>query len=223
MLGVIIMGGFTFLIYLIVENLVFERQRGISVNTTPLKAHDYVTQWDEMVTKLQMDSEAKMADFHLFYNQNGDVLKFSYEVVGRDDKDHFIYYYLNYDLAHSKAIVKKQKIDGPWIQYDRSVTGRYFFGRLNEMDLTVMKPNNEDPIRQLRLHVDGSRMTYGMKENKKYRIDQAQIREITDEQLPVKGYWLSVCGMSEDASPDFVSSCDDRIDYILEAPTSDEM
>ncbi|CAN7744266.1 hypothetical protein LJR153_006509 [Paenibacillus sp. LjRoot153] len=220
LLGIIIMGGFTLFMYLIVESFIFERERGIRVNASQFNEHDYSEHWQEIANKLVMDEQAKVEDFRLFYNQRGEVQKLSYEVVGRS-KDDFIYYYVDYDLAASTALVKKQKIEGPWIQYDRSIAARYFFERLDDMDLTVIKPNNNDPIRQLRVHESGTRVNYAMKATKKYRIDKDQIQEISDEQLPIEGYWLSVCGMSEEAAPDFVASCEDRVDYILDARTSD--
>ncbi|KRF07096.1 hypothetical protein ASG89_17225 [Paenibacillus sp. Soil766] len=208
--------------YLIVESIIFEREREIAVTISPLNEHDYGEHWQEMASKLEIEDElAKLEDFHLFYNQQGDVQKLSYEVVGRRSKDDFIYYYVDYDLAASKALVKKQRIEGPWIQYNRSIAVNYFFERLDEMDLTVIKPNNNDPIRQMRIQENGGRINYAMKGTLKYRIDKGQIREISDAQLPVEGYWLTVCGMSVDAAPDFVASCEDRVDYVLDARTSD--
>ncbi|KRE65604.1 hypothetical protein [Paenibacillus sp. Soil750] len=221
-LGIIIMGGFTFFMYLIVESSIFEREHSILVNVAQLNEHHYSEHWQVIVTTLEMDEQAKLQDFHVYYNPQGEVQKLSYEVVWRrPGKQDFIYYYVDYDLITSNAIVKKQKIEGPWLQYDRSIPVKYFFERLDEMDLRIMKPNNDDPIRYMRIHESGSRMTYAIKNRMKYRIDKDQIHEISDAQLPVEGYWLSVCGMSQDAAPDFVSSCEDRIDYVLDARMSD--
>ncbi|MDR6555632.1 hypothetical protein [Paenibacillus qinlingensis] len=221
-LGILILGGFTFFMYVIVESLVFEKEHRIQVNVAQLNEHDYSDHWQGIATTLGMDEQAKLEDFQLFYNAQGEVQKLSYEVVWRRPGKHdFIFYYIDYDLITSKAIVKKQKIEGPWLQYDRSIPVSYFFKRLDEMDLTIMKPNNDDPIRYMRVHENGARMTYAIKSMMKYRIDKDQIHEITDTQLPVEGYWLSVCGMAEEAAPDFASSCEDRIDYILDARTSD--
>ncbi|WNR44158.1 hypothetical protein [Paenibacillus roseipurpureus] len=201
---------------MLVKQILFEREREVRVDLTSLNAHDFTSQWQELNTKLELDPGAKLINFDLFYDRKGEVQKLSYELVERN-KDGFLYDYIDYDLQKSKVKVNRHQLDAPWMRYDETIAARYFFERLNETELTLLHPNNDDPIRHLQLNEDGTRVVYAMKDIKKYRIDRNQLHEILDSQLPIEGYWLLVCGMSEKAGPDFVSSCEDRIDYFLDA------
>jgi hypothetical protein len=206
----------TQLVYPVAENYLFERPREIPVTEMQSSAVDFTGLWKAIALNIHVTSGARMESFEVVLNKQGEIRMLSYDFVERV-QDGFIYYDVDYDPEHKKATAKRHKIKGQWLQYDRSISTEYFFKRLNEFDLMQIKPIGDHPFHKLQLRENGTRISYAIKEAKKYRIDTDKIYEISNTQLPVKGYWISACGMSEGDEPHFNSPCEDNADYFFDA------
>lgn len=86
-----------------------------------------------------------------------------------------------------------------------------FFSVLNNLDIkSIMSP---DECVWYFINSTAKQSVYNAKELKKYFINDNKLIEITDEQLPVKGYYLTSYGFKKISENKFVGV--DEVDYFF--------
>ncbi|QYR19461.1 hypothetical protein KZ483_16210 [Paenibacillus sp. sptzw28] len=210
------LGLFLFIFQLIapsVQNYIFEHPREIAAEGTNAYELDFEKNWLAVKNEFDVNQDARMEKFDIGYQQSGEINQLRYEFIEREQEG-FIYYRVNLNIADQRLVVKRNRIEGLWPQYERSVSISHFFEQLNDYDIRKLAPQPDYSNYALTLTAEGSQISYADKDTKKYIIQGDRIDEITNMELPVTGFIFRVCAGA--GEPGFID-CKERIDYFYDA------
>jgi hypothetical protein len=189
----------------------FEQPREIAAYGTNAYEFDFEKNWLAVKNEFDVEQDARMEKFEIRYGENGEINQLRYDFV-EHEQEGFIYYRVNMKTVDKKLVVVKNRIDGPWNQYDSLVPTSRFFELLNDSDLH--KFGLKTDYSQYTLTAQGSTISYGVKDTKKYFLQGNQAIEINNRELPVTGYMLTVCGGNGESG---ITDCEERSDYFYDA------
>lgn len=176
-----------------IENVRFERPRSITVSLDNWYSQNLNQMWISLEEEIGMQN-ARLESFQVAYQADGNIEQLHFIVVQL--KDGFIYSDIQLNRQKNQLLVKQHKIDGPWYQYERSIEAHYFFARLDQFDRALIKPKSETELPFYTLTAnDGEFSTYAIKESEKYVLKGKQVVSVTNDQLPVTGFWLVARGL----------------------------
>ncbi|XEC95929.1 hypothetical protein AB6A23_05015 [Paenibacillus tarimensis] len=191
-----------------VQNYWFERPRSVVSEGDNLYSYDFESNWSMVQKEFDINYDARLEKFEVGYEKDGLINELRYEFLERE-LEGYIYYRVKVKAAEQASVVERQRIEGPWFQYDRSAAVSRFFEQLNAVDLRKIKPGRD--FHYYILSAEGARTAYAIEDATKYILRDGQIIEITNSQLPIEGYWLKVCGAYGDPG------CSERTDYFFDA------
>lgn len=168
--------------------------------------------WKLVVDQTAVSDQARIHTFNTIISNQGEFLELAFHVIERSNHD-YVYTRVNYDTQQQRLAVKRSSVD-QWSQYNQQLDANYFFARLEEWKVLDLMNSGEYPFIQLDLLMD-THVNYSIEDRLKFGIDDKGLYVITNEQLPVQGYWLSTCGIKQYDEGRF-SGCDNSIDYILD-------
>ncbi|MEF3313236.1 hypothetical protein PV433_30545 [Paenibacillus sp. GYB004] len=190
------------------EKMIYERDITVTAPAGNLFALDFGNHWRTVTAKLDISGDTRLERFEARYESDGDIQRLRYEWTEKRS-DGFIYYWAELEPGKSKLIVKRNRLEGGWIQFDRSIPVSRFLQKLDEADLRLLKPGTDFPYYSLK--ADGASVNYGIKDTKSFMLRENGISPIEPSRLPVLGYWLAACGSG---SP---HGCDERADYLFDS------
>ncbi|WP_127585743.1 hypothetical protein [Paenibacillus koleovorans] len=204
------------IVYPWAENAVFEQSRHLAMPVMQLDMFGFAAQWKLVSGSSGVSSDvARMETFELVFGHDGSVRRVLYEVV-EPSQDGFVLYKVDYKEGAKAASVSRKRLGSQWLQYANAMEAGYFFERLDDMELSVVRPAGEYPFRKLTLHENGASITYSIADTPKFVIYYGGMTAIRDTQLPVQGHWLSACGLTAVEREGPYSPCDNRSDYIFD-------
>ena len=199
-----------------VENYWFERPRTIAVETNA-RYNDVFSQLGSILEKELQIRRMRLDRFEANFRDDGVLEHFRLEAV-EGNNGTYIYYSVRMNDDHTKLIVDRHRINGEWLQFDRSIPVNQLLEKLSLFDLQQLwGVASLEKFSYYSLDAsDGSYVNYGVKDAEKYKIaGNHQMSELSNEQLPVRGIWIAVCG-SELLGDHIYSKCDHRVDLLFE-------
>lgn len=190
------------------EKSVYERIRIVPAAEMNMYDFDFAAHWSGVAEKFQLSGETRLERFEAGYKADGALLQMRYEGIEPRPEGNYDYFRIELEPEKARFKIFRRQVD-QWVQYDRSVPIRRFFRQLDGTELASLKPGADFPYYSLQ--AEGSSVNYGIKESKKYILEETGgIRQIDNSSLPVHGYWLMACG-------DRSSGCEERADYLFDA------
>lgn len=147
--------------------------------------------WSRISQTKDLPADSKIENFEVDYNYDGLIREARYEITGHKAGG-LKHYWIQLIPAQKRYLITASDVD-QWLQFDRLADARKFFDVFSKLNLREMKPAQKYEWYVLRF--DGSKVTYDIKANKKFIIRDNQFVEITNAQLPVKGYYVSSYGI----------------------------
>lgn len=97
----------------------------------------------------------------------------------------------------------------------------YYNAELNErfdsFELANLRPSGMDyPLYRMEMR-DGGYASYAIKDEEKYVIEEDGLVQLANEQLPVNGFWLRVCGSNEVFGQREYYNCEANADFFFDA------
>ncbi|EST53163.1 hypothetical protein T458_20025 [Brevibacillus panacihumi W25] len=200
-----------------VQEYWYERPRDIAASSANMYQISFLQDWSTIRDQLDIDENARLERFRAEYEKDGEIIRLSYYVVGQSDNE-FIRYGIDYSSETQTYTVKRRKVARKWMQYERKVFASRFFEVFDEIQARNLSP--EQSFDRIILNSDGEKDKYAIEDRKKLLIMGKEIREITNEELPVEGYIISACSMgttSENTSGYTSSTSCEDIDYFFDA------
>lgn len=142
--------------------------------------------------EIAIPKDAKIENYSLAYDSNGEIRDIYFELIAQEEG--LVHYRVQFIKSEQVYRINAQKID-QWIQYNRLMLAEQFFQLLDTVDLREIRP--EGDFEWLELRSQGSMVSYGIENTQKYVIKQGEITEITNDQLPITGFYLSSYGMKK--------------------------
>ncbi|OMF23442.1 hypothetical protein BK133_24440 [Paenibacillus sp. FSL H8-0548] len=197
-----------------VENAWFERPKSIAASVDNWYSQNLNQMWISLEEEIGMQN-AHLESFQVAYQADGYIEQLHFIVV--QQKDGFIYSDIQLNKQKSQLLVKQHKIDGPWHQYERSIEAHYFFAKLDSLDRAQIKPESETELSFYTLTAhDGEFSTYAIKETEKYGVKGNQVIPITNDQLPVTGFWLAARGLENSEAINGKDSSEHQADFFFD-------
>lgn len=190
------------------EKMIYERKITVAAPSANLFTLDFSGHWQEVITKLNLSGNTRLEHFEASYKSGGDLLQMRYEWTEKRPEG-YIYYRAELKSGDSKVVLQRNRLEGAWIQFDRSIPVSRFLQKLDDTDLSLLKPGTD--FLYYSLKADGTSVNYGIKDTKSFLLLPAGISPVEPSRLPVQGYWLAACGSG---SP---HSCDERADYLFDS------
>ncbi|MGG1662091.1 hypothetical protein [Brevibacillus sp. NRS-1366] len=201
-----------------VDEYVYERPREVAGVTTNIFQVDFIKDWFTIQEHMKIDPNARLEKFRVEYRPDGQISRLSYNVVGQS-KDGFIYYDIRFSSETKEYAIQRHKVGDQWLQYDRSIDATRFFEVLDQVQVRNLSLEHLSEG-NIVLSSDGEMTSYAIKDRRRYLIQGMEIKEITNDQLPIKGYYISMCRMSKTDATFSGStrsySCKRDVDYFFD-------
>ncbi|TNJ62696.1 hypothetical protein FE784_29055 [Paenibacillus hemerocallicola] len=196
------------------EKSEYERVRIVPAAEMNMYDFDFAAHWSSVTKKFQLSGETRLERFEAGYKADGALLQMHYEGIERRPEGNYDFFRIELEPEKTRFKISRRQVK-EWVQYDRSVSIRRFFRQLDDTELASLKPGTD--FHYYGLQAEGSSFNYGIKEGKKYVLEETGgIREIDNSSLPVRGYWLKACGDRLMQSSNRVG-CEERVDYLFDA------
>lgn len=201
-----------------VDEYIYERSREVAGASNNIFQVSFTKDWITIKDQMEIDPDARLENFKAEYEKNGQIIRLSYDLVSRSE-DGFIYYDIGFSSETKEYTIRRHKVGDQWLQYDRSVFASRFFEVLDQAQVRnlPLKHSFEENI----LTSDGEMTSYAVEDRYKYLIQGKEIKEITNDQLPIKGYYITSCGIDKThgvPSGSTISySCENEADYFFDA------
>lgn len=190
----------------------FYHHRAIRISNISAEQLGVTGAWKSIIAQSPVSEQAKLHRFQTTFSKTGEVHELSFHLVERGDYQNYIHSRVSYDTEKQTLTLQRSNSD-QWLQYDQEIAADYFFERLGEWKV-LEAVSSESSLVKLQLMQD-TLVNYNIKDRQKFAIDENGLHEITDDQLPVKGYWLSACETTK-SDEGYYSGCDHVVDYLLD-------
>jgi hypothetical protein len=199
------------------DEYMYERPREVAGSSATISEVRFTNDWGKIRDQLNIDPDAHLENFRAEYQKQGEIKRLTFDLVSRSEEG-FILYDIRYSTETKTYTIKRRKVGDQWPQYDRTVSASRFFEVLDQVQVRKLSP--EHPYERIVLNSDGELASYAIKDRKKYWIHGNEMKEITDDQLPVRGYYVTACGRKETyettTGSTRSSSCEGEVDYFFE-------
>ncbi len=149
----------------------------------------------------------------LKYTKDGHIEYFRFQAEDHSNGIDQVRYFIELEGSEEWHVQRsRSEYEQPphWQEEQEKLTVNQFFRMLDEVDLREMQPGESSK----RFHVTAHYLTksyYAVKENEKYGVTGSEVFEITNDQLPVYGYTVDMCGYSGK-----VEDCTTYANYLFE-------
>jgi hypothetical protein len=199
------------------DEYLYERPREVAGSSVNIYEVNFTHDWSTIREKMSIDPDAHLENFRAEYQKDGQIKRLSYDLVTRSEEG-FIRYDIDYSSETKEYTIKRRKVGKQWLQYNRTVLASRFFAVLDQVQVRNLSP--EHSYERIILTSDGEMASYAIKDRKKYLIRGNVMDEITDDELPVKGYYVTACGMNETYKTTTGSTrsygCEGEVDYFFD-------
>jgi hypothetical protein len=192
------------------EKAWFERSQSVAISVDHWYEQELKQTWAALEDKFGLHN-ARLENFWVTYEANGKVNEFHLAVL-QQENGKFVITDIQNDKPNKQLVVRQERTEGPWQQFERAIQADYFFEKLDGVDRASLKPEMEFPYYAFSAKGDGF-TTYAIKDSEKYAIEEDRIVAITNEQLPVTGFWLRVRGLNDNGAMDANGQADFFFDY----------
>ena len=199
----------------LMNKYLYERPKQVIANSVSTNTIDFQKDWQLMKEKLEVNEETRLQEFNLNYNTDGTIRNLKFQLILRKDEG-FVHYSIDLLPHKGKYILRPRKIE-QWLQYNRLVTAERFFYNISLLNLADTKPSGSHEWYVISSR--GELVNYAIKENNKFLIiSKGNVRNIRNDELPVKGFLISSYGMQKKSeSTDFISYEGDKsMDYFFD-------
>jgi hypothetical protein len=199
----------------LVSNFLYEMPKQIKVDSVRINTIDFQKDWQLIKQKLEVNEDTRLEEFNLSYNADGTIRDLSLQLILRKDKE-FTHYFIYFSPDKKKYIIRPSKVER-WLQYDRLVTAERYFQYMSLLDLEAIRPS-----KQYEWYVVASMgevVNYAIRDNNKFLVvSKDNLRKISNDELPIKGFYISSYGMEEKSqSTDHTSyESSERTDYFFD-------
>lgn len=180
----------------VINKYLYERPIEISSNYININTIDFQRDWQLIKDRLEVNDDARLEDFEIEYEVDGTIRKLKFELISNKEEG-LVHYFIELLPDKQKYIIKPKKIE-QWLQYDRLTTvGRFFHV------LTLLNIEEVRPVGSYEWYViksSGELVSYAIKEYDKYIIiSKDNVKKISNDELPIKGYYISSFGMEKES------------------------
>lgn len=132
-----------------------------------------------------------------------------FQLIG-SKPDGFMHYLVKVKPNSDHYIIEDQMVE-EWLQYDSQLPASDFFEAMNALDIEEIIP--AEKCAWYFIDSNANLADYSVEKQKKYLISGDQLIEITDEQLPIKGYYLTTGGFKKVSESKTVGV--EEVDYFF--------
>ncbi len=208
-----------------VETFLYELPRTVTGSSTNVYQLDFTYDWQAMRDQLNIAPDARLENFRVRYRSDGQINRLSYDLITRLH-DEYIRYRVQFSSETSEYTIRQHKLGNEWLQFNRLLGAARFFEVLDTLPLQHLY--REFPAETISVTSNGEIVSYAIKSKKKYLIQGQEIDEITNDQLPLRGYTLNACGYAahpvkpSDPAASSSSSCEYNVDYLFDLSQADD-
>lgn len=195
-----------------IEKSYFERERVVSASVNNIYTIDLNVDHNAIKQKLGISGYTKVEDFKVDFEQSGIIIRLSYMFL-TSDSNGIVLHRVNYSADKNKYTIKPTRVK-QWAQYNRLINEEQFFYGINHLGLKEAIPKEEYPYYTVRC--DGDYSNWAVKDFDNYLIKDNEVKQLNDEDLPVKGYVFWIHGNKRTDEGDHISySSENNKAYIL--------
>ncbi|WP_134683884.1 hypothetical protein [Brevibacillus migulae] len=193
---------------------IYEYPRKVTATSADVYKLSFTHDWSAIKDSMQIDPDAHLEDFRSEYLKNGQLRRLSYNLVSHSE-DGYIHYRIRFSPEKKEYSIRRNKVGDRWAQYDRTVKAERFFEVLDQAQVRTLLQNQA--YVEYSLISDGEMTSYGIKETSKFLVKDKEIRQISNNELPVTGYYIVSCGKDYKwVSGIETSGCDAVVDFLFE-------
>jgi hypothetical protein len=170
----------------------YERPRYVQASTSNINTIGFQKDWQLIKENLEVDEGSKLEGFNIEYNNDGTIKDLRYELITYKEGG-LVHYFINLIPNKGKYIIRPSKID-QWLQYDRLVTAERFFQVVSLLNFEEIRPSGS--YEWYVITSRGESVNYNIKDNDKFLIvSKNNLKKISNDDLPIKGIYISSFGM----------------------------
>ncbi|MGG0848939.1 hypothetical protein [Peribacillus simplex] len=139
------------------------------------------------------NNSLRLEDFEVDYTEDGRITDLRWELLGQNGSSYNLYQ-IRYEIDKNRYQVMNSQLE-TWLQYNRLIDAEHFFENLNVLDIKDITHAKGD-FSSYVIQSTGERINYAV-ENRAHVISNGEIQLLDDEQLPVKGYYISTFAMKK--------------------------
>jgi hypothetical protein len=176
----------------LISEYLYKRPKQIPVNTVSINTIGFQKDWQLIKEKLEINDDTKIEGFSIHYESDGTIREMRYQLISRKEEG-LIHYFVDFFPNKGKYTIRPSKIE-QWAQYNRLASAKRFFEVISILDLEAIKPSGT--YEWYVVASEGELINYGISERDKFIvISRDNIRKITNDELPIKGFYISSYGM----------------------------
>ncbi len=176
-------------------NYIYRLPVEVETRSENIYRFNFENDWLVLQQRFELPDNTRLEDFDAEFESDGSIREMRCELITMESQG-MVHYYVNFKREKRAYSIRRSKLD-QWVQYNRLVTAPRFFHVMSGLDIEEIKPEQEYEWYCISSH--GEFISYGIKDREKFLIDDSNgdIQRIGDEQLPVKGYYISFYGMAK--------------------------
>ena len=189
---------------------IHEAPRKVEASGLNIFTNDTYKDWERIQDKVDIHTDAKLANFRAEFIKNGDLILLSYDVITGYPGSYIIYQvYLN-PTEPTTYIIRARKSE-QWAQHDGLMLTNKYFEFLEQFSVENILPQAE--YSTYGLAFNGRYESYETKECRNFLLIDNEVVELDAEQLPVRGYCISTYGNNLISRQGVENTCQDNRNY----------
>ncbi|QNK59268.1 hypothetical protein [Paenibacillus sp. PAMC21692] len=168
------------------------RERDVRMEAIPYEALGMEGIWRSVLAETSVTDQAKISSFELVRTKEGDVLKAEFRLVDRVN-DEFVFSEVAYDGEGNRMKYSPRGSSDTWLQYNEGMYAALFFERFEKLRMLDWRPSGDDAYVMLKL-LDDRPVQYAINDAVKFKVDEAGIHSVANDQLPIQGMLFTVGG-----------------------------
>ncbi len=179
-----------------IANYLFQRPIEVKTETAGLYDCDFAKDWQAMKQKFELPDDTKLEDFYAGFEEDGNIRELRYKLICWKDGG-LVYYDVNLNKKRKAYVIRRSKLD-QWLQYGHLVTASRFFDIVAKLNIQEIRPEKAYAWYCLASEGLSRVFSYAIKDHRIFTVDdEGVILPLSQENLPVNGYYISVYGMSK--------------------------
>ncbi|MBC2582435.1 hypothetical protein [Clostridium sp. DJ247] len=177
-----------------INKYLYERPKEVTVHSVSINTIDFQKDWELIKEKLEINHDTRLEGFEINYENDGTIRELRYELISRKEGG-LVHYFIDLLPHKEKYIIRPSKIE-QLAQYDRLVTAERFFQVISFLNLEQIRPRGLYEWHGISCR--GELVNYAIKENDKFIIiSKNNVKKISNDELPIKSYYISSYGMGK--------------------------
>lgn len=207
----------------IINDDIFSREIKVTMASSNINSIDFTFDLNVIRDRFKLKNKLDINNFEVRYNKDGEIENIMYELIDYNNPKRVHYtvsYYKDASGVKNKYSISRYNVNSTF-QLDEVLDADYFFANIDKIKNEKIDYDFDVYTISLMGVGDTSRQGYNIKDKKTVYIDKSgNARQLTNDELPVKGAWVYHYGSVIDSINSYNTSSHGSdigaVNYILE-------